>query len=89
MVWTITFTSKAARQAGKLPKRERALLMLLVRDLQLRGAAQPTWNNYSKLGKDAYHCHLSYKWVACWYVQDGKMKLIEIYYTGSRENAPY
>lgn len=89
MVWTIAFTSKAAKQAGKLPKRERDLLALLVRDLQMHGAAQPTWSSYSKLDKDTYHCHLSYKWVACWHVQDGKMKLIEIYYTGSRENAPY
>jgi mRNA-degrading endonuclease RelE of RelBE toxin-antitoxin system len=89
MNWTVTFTNKAGKQAGKLPQRERDLLALLVRDMQLNGPTQASWKNYSKLGKDRYHCHLSYKWVACWRLEDGKLKLIEIYYAGSRENAPY
>jgi hypothetical protein len=89
MSWTVTFTSKAGRQAQKLPKKERALLALLVKDLQLQGYSQPNWKNYSRLGKDVYHCHLSYKWVACWIVKNGRLKLMEIYYAGSRENAPY
>ena len=89
MDWNVTFTSKAEKQAHKLPRRERDLLALLVRELQLAGPVQPGWKNYSKLGKDTYHCHLSYKWVACWRVEDSQLKLIEIYYAGSRENAPY
>ena len=35
-----------------------------------------------------YHCHLSYKWVACWQCE-GDSITIEVYYAGSRENAPY
>jgi mRNA-degrading endonuclease RelE of RelBE toxin-antitoxin system len=89
MSWTVTFTSRAARQAGRLPKREKDLLALLVRDLELRGPVVPDWRNYSKLGPSLYHCHLSYRWVACWRVEAGVAKLIEIYYAGSRENAPY
>lgn len=88
-MWSVRFTSKAAKQAGKLPKRERATLVALVRDLELRSAVISDWPNYSSLGKHTYHCHLSYRWVACWRVEDDALKLIEIYYTGSRENAPY
>jgi hypothetical protein len=76
-------------QVENLPRKERDLLDALVADLHMDGPAQPRWPNYSKLSKTAYHCHLSYKWVACWYVKDGELQLIEIYYAGSRENAPY
>lgn len=89
MSWTVLFTGKAEKQAAKLPKRERDLLALLVRDMELHGPVQASWKNYSKLGKDTYHCHLSYKWVACWRMEDNKLKVIEVYYAGSRENAPY
>ncbi len=89
MEWRVAFTSRAAKQVKKLPQRERDTLIRLVRDLQFRGPIQPGWKNYSKLGKGEYHCHLSYKWVACWRVEDGELRLIEIYYAGSRENAPY
>lgn len=48
--WKVGFSHKAAKQAGKLPKREREILMALVRDLQLNGPVAPEWPNYSKLG---------------------------------------
>lgn len=89
MGWTVNFSHKAAKQVKKLPARERDILALLVRDLQLRGMALPDWSNYSKLSPTTYHCHLSYKWVACWRIEDGELKIIEIYYAGSREDAPY
>lgn len=89
MVWSVTLGHKAGKQAGKMPRREQEILQLLILDLQHSGPVQPRWPNYSKLGKAAHHCHLSYKWVACWHVQDGELRLIEIYYAGSRENAPY
>lgn len=89
MSWTVGFTSKADKQAGKLPRKERDLLALLVREMQLSGPVRSNWKNYSKLGKDTHHCHLSYRWVACWRVENNEMKVIEVYYVGSRENAPY
>lgn len=88
-MWTVNFTNKSAKQAQKLPKREREILVALVQDLQIKGAVLPNWANYSKLGKNQYHCHLSYKWVACWTIEDNCLKIIEIYFVGSRENAPY
>jgi hypothetical protein len=35
-----------------------------------------------------YHCHLSYRYVACWTWRKKEI-VIEVYYVGSRENAPY
>jgi len=40
------------------------------------------------LGKDQYHCHLNYRYVACWTCHKNEI-LIEGYYAGSREKAPY
>lgn len=89
MEWKIKLTRKALKGVQKLPKREKAMLNALLKGLQISGPVQPKWKNYSKLGKDTYHCHLSYKWVACWRVEKNEVKLIEIYYVGSREDAPY
>jgi len=60
----------------------------LVNDLREKGPIRKEWPNFSKLGKNEYHCHLSYKWVACWYYENDSL-IIEVYYAGSRENAPY
>jgi mRNA-degrading endonuclease RelE of RelBE toxin-antitoxin system len=89
MSWEVTLSKKATKQAKELPKSVREDLISLVRDITLRGPIRGDWDNYSKLaGKDEHHCHLSYRYVACWRVVDSKIK-IEVYYAGSRENAPY
>ena len=71
-----------------MPKGEQTKLAFLVDDLIESGPAQPAWPNYSKLTETRYHCHLSRKWVACWSHEKGTIE-IEVYYAGSRENAPY
>lgn len=88
MAWNVTFSSKAAKQAAKLSRKQRDILLRLVVDLQMHGPVAAQWPNYSRLGKDEYHCHLSYRWVACWRVHRSG-NIIELYYAGSRENAPY
>lgn len=88
MGWEVSFSSKAAKQAARLPRKQRDLLLRLVVDLQMHGPVAAQWQNYSQLGKDEYHCHLSYRWVACWRVHRAS-NVIEIHYAGSRENAPY
>jgi len=60
----------------------------LIDDLKIKGPFQPGWLNYGKLGENEYHCHLSRKWVACWRNEKNTV-IIEVYYAGSRENAPY
>ena len=89
MAWKVGFTSKAKKQARSLAPRERDLLARLVYDLAARGAILPDWPNYSKLTGNQYHCHLNYRWVACWTLEDDRLKLIEIYYVRSRGSAPY
>ncbi len=49
---------------------------------------QPSWPNYSPLGEDNYHCHLKYRWVACWKWFKDTIE-IEVYYVGSRSKTPY
>ncbi len=71
-----------------MPKVQQKLFADLLYDLQEKGAVLKEWQNFSKLSKNEYHCHLSRKWVACWKWEKGTIE-IEVYYAGSRENAPY
>jgi hypothetical protein len=78
----------ASRKMEKAPEEIKILFGQLVQDLAERGPVLPKWPKYSKLGKGKYHCHLAYHWVACWYCKADSV-LIEVYYAGSRESAPY
>ncbi len=71
-----------------MPRKEQVKFANLVEDLESKGPIRNEWKNFSKLSANEYHCHLSYSWVACWRVEDQIME-IEVYYAGSRENAPY
>lgn len=79
---------KTERGLSQLPENVRQPLYLLVTNLQDSGPTQPTWRNFSSLGDDRYHCHLTYRYVACWTHRKGEI-IIEVYYVGSREKAPY
>ena len=57
-------------------------------DLRDRGPVQPDWSKYSKLSSQEYHCHLGYSWAAYWRNEKNTI-IIEVYYVGSREKAPY
>ena len=46
------------------------------------GAIFPLWEMIF------FHCHLNYRYVACWTHRQGEIE-IEVYYVGSREKAPY
>ena len=86
--YKVFISKKALKGIDKLPKKERSTLVKLIKDLTISGPMQPGYRNYSALGENRYHCHLSYRWVACWYEEEGKLR-IEVYYVGSRESAPY
>ncbi len=86
--YTVKIKRKVDRGLAKLPLPVQEALFVLVEDLSDSGPLQPRWSNYSKLSDDTYHCHLKHKYVACWR-SHGKKDEIEIYYAGSRENAPY
>lgn len=89
LFWTVEFTRKAKKQLEDLPEQQASFLDMLVLDLRASGPVQGNWPNYSKLGKDQHHCHLSPKWIACWEVTNKTVRILQFYYVGSRKDAPY
>lgn len=88
-MWQVKIKRKIDRKTVALPVNIRALFAELLEDLKNNGPEQPEWPNYSKLGGNKYHCHLNYRYVACWTLDDEKNLILEVYYVGSRESAPY
>lgn len=84
----VVWSRKIDREIAKLPKSIRVRFAMLVKDLRVGGPAQAAWPNYSPLGPEKFHCHLSYRWVACWVCHKKSIR-IEVYYVGSRQGAPY
>ncbi len=88
MKYTVVIGKQAAKSIEKMPKNIRDMMVELVDDLVEKGPIRKEWKNFSALGRNEYHCHLSYRWVACWRCEKNSI-MIEVYYAGSRENAPY
>jgi len=88
MLYTVLVKRKVARGLEKLPTGVQQSFTLLARDLASSGPVQGGWPNFSPIGKGRYHCHLNYRYVACWKCQGSTIE-IEVYYVGSREKAPY
>ena len=86
-VYRVRVSKTARKRMDKAPDEVYILFDELIEDLAAKGPVQPEWSNHSKLGKDAYHCHLAFRWVACWYHEANSVQ-IEVYYAGSREDAP-
>ena len=92
MSWTIEYTTKAAKQIKRLPTNIIDAVLALVMDMENSGPIRGDWPNFSKLGTMQYHCHLKKgkpTYVACWRLIDKKKKLLEVYYVGTHEKAPY
>ena len=87
-MYSVLMSNRILKQIEKIPEPTRKRLAALVEQLEERGPIQPGWPNYGKLSQNQYHCHLSCNWVACWYYEKGTVE-IEVYYVGSRQNAPY
>lgn len=84
----VVYKKKIAKKVALLPLNIREKFIDLVSDLERKGPVQMERPNYSKLGKNEYHCHLTRSWVACWTHEKNQIR-IEITYAGSRESAPY
>lgn len=97
--WNIEPSKKLEKQIRYLPNSIRPIVFALLTDLENDGPYQPNWPNYAPLKKrgkliptDAHHCHLKKgnpTYVACWCIVDKKKKILEVYYVGTHENAPY
>lgn len=96
-MWKIRFTRSATKQTKRLNKKPLYALRLLVEDLKNFGPFPgKSWQNYSKLKAkkncDYRHCHLikgKPTYVCCWSVPYNNKKIIEVYYVGTHEKAPY
>ena len=86
--YTVLMRSKCSKMVKRLSEKDRHTLMRLIKNIEEKGPIQPGFMNYSKLSRTEYHCHLSYHWVACWRCEEGRY-IVEVYYVGSRESAPY
>jgi mRNA-degrading endonuclease RelE of RelBE toxin-antitoxin system len=88
IIYEIQISKKVQKNLHKLPKNVQLRFVVLAEQLRERGPVAHEWQNYSKLGEGRYHCHLTYSYVACWKHEKGTI-IIEVFYVGSRENAPY
>jgi mRNA-degrading endonuclease RelE of RelBE toxin-antitoxin system len=89
MAFKVIVSDKALKSLSKLPRAVKRKFDTLHAVLIQSGASGPHyWHNYSKLGENEYHCHLSFHYAACWRYEKNTIT-IEVYYVGSRENAPY
>lgn len=89
--WTVNLVGQARKALKELPKGPRESLVALLNELEKLGPHRHTWPNFSKLKSEIYHCHIEKgrpTYVSCWRV-DKKQKLIEVYYAGTHEKAPY
>ena len=92
MKWTVVFASKAEKQFHKLQETIQLRLRALVREIEVAGPVRGNWKNYGKLGETRHHCHIKSghpTYVVCWEVTDKQNKIVEVYYVGTHEKAPY
>ena len=93
--WTVGISGRIRKQKDKLPPDILLLFTALHKELTFKGPVQPSWPHYGKLkGKkdELHHCHLNKNkpvYVAVWKVLDKKIKIMEVSYVGTHENAPY
>lgn len=94
--WKVNFTNKAAKQFEKLSDNIKDSMTLLYEELKVDGPYRTNWPNYGKLkankGRLIYHCHIEKgkpTYVVCWEIVEKKLKILEVYYVGTHEKAPY
>ena len=87
-MYEVTIKRKTLKSIRRMPENIQMRMANLAEDLRDKGPMRNEWPNFSKLGKDEFHCHLSHSWVACWSSKRSSLA-IEVYYAGSREDAPY
>lgn len=100
--WQATLARDAKKQYIKLKRSGQKkpsiidVIDTLVLDLIEHGPIATGWPNFGCITEDRknsfYHCHLKKgkpTYVACWKVIDEKIKIIEVFYVGTHEGAPY
>jgi hypothetical protein len=93
MKWRVVAARRTLKVLERMPLKARDSFWRLFAVLGDSGPTGPrNWRNYGKLkSRDAaYHCHLTadHRWVACWRAEEDTL-VIEIFYLGSHQDAPY
>lgn len=91
--WDVEIIGQAKKCGKILPRETLETFTTLMLEMKTSGPYRHDWPNYTKMhGKtDDYHCHIEKgrpTYVACWKVTKSK-NLIEVYYAGTHEKAPY
>ncbi len=86
--YKVMLSKRVLKRLARLPEKVRKRFEDLAQVLRAGPTAPYAFQNYSPLGDGGYHCHLGYRHVACWRCEKGTI-IIEVYYVGSREDAPY
>ena len=94
MSWSVSFKKKAQKQFDELPENIQVQIDFLVQEIVVSGPMRANWKNFGKLKgtENLYHCHVKTgrpTYVVCWELVDKKVKIVEVYYVGSHEKAPY
>lgn len=88
--WSVSVKRSVAK--ANLPEDVKHSLITLMKEIEIKGPARGNWPNYTKLSKDKHHCHLKKgkpTYVAVWEIRDKKIRIVEVIYAGTHENAPY
>jgi hypothetical protein len=93
--WDVSLTPKADKAKAKLSGAVQDLITVLTKQIALSGPLRKDWRHFGPLkghGDGVYHCHLKSgkpTYVACWKILNKREKVVEVYYVGTHENAPY
>lgn len=92
--WTIRVVGQAKKAKKNLSQSASESYAFLLIELEQLGPYCSNWPNYTKM-KDAvdhYHCHVEKgrpTYVTCWRITNKKSRILEVYYAGTHEKAPY
>jgi hypothetical protein len=94
MPWQIRIPRRVGKSIAKLPERIQAAMQLLIEELGRDGPYRMNWPHYSRIQgtKNKFHCHVKSgrpTYVACWELTSEVERIIEVYYAGTHEKAPY
>lgn len=76
MEYEIRIRKKCIKFLKKADRNIRERFDILARILRDRGATGPhEWPHYGKIGANKYHCHPTYRYVACWHHEHGTIEI--------------
>lgn len=93
-MWMVGLHRRAAKQLRDLPEVVRIQVNALMEEIRVLGPLAPQWKNFGKLKgtENCYHCHVKSghpTYVVCWEVKNKEQRIVEVYYVGTHEKAPY